>query len=61
MVPAISEDSKERGIFTSLGSFTGSIGWNGLTMIVVPVTTYFTFIATGKHEQGPSGVVLDFQ
>ncbi|WP_273711157.1 glycoside-pentoside-hexuronide (GPH):cation symporter, partial [Leuconostoc mesenteroides] len=55
MVPAISEDSKERGIFTSLGSFTGSIGWNGLTMIVVPVTTYFTFIATGKHEQGPSG------
>lgn len=55
MVPAISEDSKERGIFTSLGSFTGSIGWNGLTMIVVPVTTFFTFISTGKHEQGPSG------
>lgn len=55
MVPAISEDSHERGIFTSLGSFTGSIGWNGLTMIVVPVTTYFTYLATGKHEQGPQG------
>ena len=55
MVPAIAKDSKERGIFTSLGSFTGSIGWNGLTMIVVPVTTFFTFMATGKHEQGPSG------
>ncbi|WP_143462543.1 glycoside-pentoside-hexuronide (GPH):cation symporter [Levilactobacillus enshiensis] len=55
MVPAISEDSKERGVFTALGSFTGSIGWNGLTMIVVPVTTFFTFIATGKHEQGPQG------
>lgn len=55
MVPAISGDSRERGIFTALGSFTGSIGWNGLTMIVVPVTTYFTFIATGKHEQGAQG------
>lgn len=55
MVPAISEDSHARGIFTSLGSFTGTIGWNGLTMIVVPVTTYFTFLATGKHTQGPQG------
>lgn len=55
MVPAISEDSKERGVLTSFGSFTGSIGWNGLTIIVVPVTTFFTFLATGKHEQGPQG------
>ncbi|MCH7260711.1 MFS transporter, partial [Lactiplantibacillus sp. ME-2] len=43
MVPAISEDSHARGIFTALGSFTGTIGWNGLTMVVVPITTYFTF------------------
>lgn len=55
MVPAISEDSHARGIFTSLGSFTGTIGWNGLTMIVVPITTYFTYIATGKRTQGPQG------
>lgn len=55
MVPAISGDSKERGVFTALGSFTGSIGWNGLTMIVVPITTYFTYLATGKHEQGTQG------
>ncbi|MGY5339988.1 glycoside-pentoside-hexuronide (GPH):cation symporter [Levilactobacillus spicheri] len=55
MVPAISEDSHARGIFTALGSFTGSIGWNGLTMIVVPITTYFTYLATGKHTQGPQG------
>lgn len=55
MVPAISEDSRERGIFTSLGSFTGSIGWNGLTMIVVPVVTYFTYVSTGKRAQGPQG------
>lgn len=55
MVPAISGDSKERGIFSSVASFTGSIGWNGLTMIVVPVVTFFTFLATGKHTEGPQG------
>ncbi|ASG80011.1 PTS sugar transporter subunit IIA [Lactiplantibacillus pentosus] len=55
MVPAISEDSHARGIYTALGSFTGTIGWNGLTMVVVPITTYFTFMATGKHTQGPQG------
>lgn len=55
MVPAISEDSAERGIYTSLGAFAGTIGWNGLTIIVVPIVTYFTFVATGKHEEGPVG------
>lgn len=55
MVPAISEDSQERGVYTSLGAFAGTIGWNGLTIIVVPTVTYFTFLATGKHSQGPIG------
>lgn len=55
MVPAISEDSRERGIFTSLGSFTGTIGWNGLAIIVVPVVTYFTFLSTGKRTEGAPG------
>ena len=55
MVPALSEDSRERGVYTSLGNFTGTIGWNGLTIIVVPLVTYFTFKATGKQEEGPSG------
>jgi lactose/raffinose/galactose permease len=55
MVPAISEDSQERGIYTSLGAFAGTIGWNGLTIIVVPTVTYFTFLATGKHNEGPVG------
>ncbi|MFT8724677.1 MAG: glycoside-pentoside-hexuronide (GPH):cation symporter [Liquorilactobacillus nagelii] len=55
MVPALSEDSRERGIYTSLGSFTGTIGWNGLTIIIVPIVTYFTFLATGKHYQGAPG------
>ncbi|MFT8728395.1 MAG: glycoside-pentoside-hexuronide (GPH):cation symporter [Liquorilactobacillus ghanensis] len=55
MVPALSEDSHERGIYTSLGSFTGTIGWNGLTVIIVPIVTYFTFLATGKHYEGAPG------
>lgn len=55
MVPAISESSAERSVFTVWGSFTGTIGWNGLTIIVVPITTYFTYLATGKHEQGSAG------
>lgn len=55
MVPALSEDSNERGIYTSLGAFAGTIGWNGLTIIVVPIVTYFTYLATGQHKEGPIG------
>ena len=55
MVPALSEDSNERGIYTSLGAFAGTIGWNCLTIIVVPIVTYFTFLATGHHKEGPIG------
>ena len=55
MVPALSEDSEERGVYTSLGAFAGTIGWNGLTIIVVPVVTYFTYLATGQHKEGPIG------
>ncbi|WP_295731363.1 PTS sugar transporter subunit IIA [uncultured Limosilactobacillus sp.] len=55
MVPALSEDSNERGIYTALGAFAGTIGWNGLTIIVVPIVTYFTFLATGQHREGASG------
>lgn len=55
MVPALSEDSAERGVYTSLGAFAGTIGWNGLTIIVVPVVTFFTYLATGQHKEGPAG------
>ncbi|MEY8661599.1 glycoside-pentoside-hexuronide (GPH):cation symporter [Ligilactobacillus faecis] len=55
MVPALSDGSKERGLYTALGSFTGSVSWNGLTIIVVPIVTYFTYLATGKHTQGAPG------
>ncbi|WP_297953726.1 glycoside-pentoside-hexuronide (GPH):cation symporter [uncultured Lactobacillus sp.] len=55
MVPALSEDSHARGIYTSLGAFSGTIGWNGLTIIVVPLVTAVTYTVTGKHEEGTPG------
>lgn len=55
MVPALSEDSHERSIYTSLGAFAGTIGWNGLTIIVVPIVTTFTYLATGHRTEGPAG------
>lgn len=55
MVPALSEDSHARGIYTALGAFSGAIGWNGLTIIVVPIVTGVTFAVTGKHEEGAPG------
>ena len=55
MIPAISSDSRERGIYTSLGTFTGSIGYNGITVIVVPTVSWFTWKFTGQWAQGRSG------
>ncbi|MCO0808292.1 glycoside-pentoside-hexuronide (GPH):cation symporter [Lactobacillus helveticus] len=55
MVPALSEDSHARGIYTSLGAFSGTIGWNGLAIIVVPLVTAVTYAVTGKHEEGAPG------
>lgn len=55
MVPALSEDSHARGIYTALGSFSGTIGWNGLTIIVVPLVTGVTMMMTGKNEEGAPG------
>ncbi|HBN37803.1 MAG TPA: phosphotransferase enzyme IIA component [Lactobacillus johnsonii] len=58
MVPALSEDSHARGIYTSLGAFSGTIGWNGLTIIVVPIVTSVTYMVTGKHEEGAAGAAV---
>ena len=55
MIPAISSDSHERSTYTALGSFTGSIGYNGVTVIVVPVVSWFTWKFTGQWEQGRTG------
>ena len=34
MIPALSSSSQERSVYTALGTFTGSIGYNGVTAIV---------------------------
>ncbi|WP_245819442.1 glycoside-pentoside-hexuronide (GPH):cation symporter, partial [Bifidobacterium tissieri] len=55
MIPAISEDSHERSVYTALGSFTGSIGYNGITVVVIPIVTYFSYVFTGSHTESQSG------
>ncbi|MDY3689907.1 MAG: glycoside-pentoside-hexuronide (GPH):cation symporter [Bifidobacterium pseudolongum] len=55
MIPALSSDSHERGVYTSLGTLTGSLGYNGVTVIVIPIVSYFTFRFTGEHAQGQPG------
>ena len=55
MIPALSSDSHERSTYTSLGSFTGSIGYNGITIVVIPIVTYFSYMFTGKHAESQSG------
>ena len=55
MIPALSSDSHERSTYTALGSFGGSIGYNGLTIVVIPIVTYFSYVFTGKHQESQSG------
>ena len=55
MIPALSSDSHERSTYTSLGSFTGSIGYNGITIVVIPIVTYFSYMFTGKQAESQSG------
>ncbi|WP_449236998.1 glycoside-pentoside-hexuronide (GPH):cation symporter [Bifidobacterium angulatum] len=55
MIPALSSDSHERSTYTALGSFTGSIGYNGITVVVIPIVTYFSWVFTGSHTESQSG------
>ena len=55
MIPALSSDSHERSTYTALGSFGGSIGYNGLTIVVIPIVTYFSWVFTGKYAESQSG------
>ena len=55
MIPALSSDSHERSTYTALGFFGGSIGYNGLTIVVIPIVTYFSYVFTGKHQESQSG------
>lgn len=55
MIPALSSDSHERSVYTSLGTLTGSLGYNGITVVVIPIVSFFTFKFTGAHGQGQAG------
>ena len=55
MIPALSSDSHERSTYTALGSFTGSIGYNGIIVVVIPIVTYFSWMFTGSHTENQSG------
>lgn len=55
MIPAISTDSKEREKLATFARLGSSLGANGATLAVVPITMFFTKLATGKNEQGAAG------
>ena len=49
MIPALSSDSHERS------TYTGSIGYNGITVVVIPIVSYFTWTLTGAKGEGQAG------
>lgn len=55
MIPSLSSDSGQRSIYTTLAELTGSIGYNGVTVIVVPIVSWFTYKFTGQWVQGQPG------
>ena len=61
MIPALSSDSHERSTYTALGSFGGSIGYNGLTIVVIPIVTYFSWVFTGADGSQQRATVFDFE
>ncbi len=55
MIPALSSDSHERSTYTALGSFTGSIGYNGITVVVIPIVSYFSLDVFTGASTGRTG------
>jgi lactose/raffinose/galactose permease len=55
MIPALTTDTSEREKLGTVARFGSSLGQNGTTMVVVPLTTFFTYLATGERTQGAAG------
>ncbi len=55
MIPALNEDSKERGKLATFARFASSLGANGTTLAVVPIVSIFTLIISGHSGQAASG------
>lgn len=45
-------NSHERSTYTALGTFTGSIGYNGITVIVIPIVTFQLLHLDVHRRQG---------
>ncbi|MCI1859599.1 MAG: glycoside-pentoside-hexuronide (GPH):cation symporter [Sporolactobacillus sp.] len=56
MIPALSVNSQERGILNSWARIGAAAGGGDIVpLFMVPVVTFFTFLMTGRHEQGVQG------
>ena len=55
MIPALSTESHERGVFTALGMFTGSVGYNGITVVVIPIVSFFSGLFASSSGQTQAG------
>lgn len=55
MIPAISQKNEERETLGTFARFGSAIGAQGTTILVIPITYYFTKLMTGHNVQGASG------
>ncbi|UZW14854.1 glycoside-pentoside-hexuronide (GPH):cation symporter [Clostridium pasteurianum] len=55
MIPALTENSQERGKIATFARFASSLGSNGTTLAVVPIVSFFTLVFTGHSGQAASG------
>ncbi|MDF2505788.1 glycoside-pentoside-hexuronide (GPH):cation symporter [Clostridium sp.] len=55
MIPALTEDSRERGKIATIARFASSLGSNGTTLAVIPIISFFTLMFTGHSGQAASG------
>ncbi|MFD0705268.1 glycoside-pentoside-hexuronide (GPH):cation symporter [Alloscardovia venturai] len=55
MIPAIASEQSERSLLTSWATFTGSIGYNGVTVLIVPLVSFFSFDKITASQQTQEG------
>lgn len=51
MIPALSTETKERENLATFARFGSSLGANGTTLVVVPITIFFTYLMTGQKGE----------
>lgn len=55
MIPALSNDTAERGTLATFARFGSSLGANGTTALVVPIVAFFTAMTGGKGDESAAG------